>query len=160
MIGVTVFVLTFLYLCDICVAPRHHLSSSSAGCGDRGGAAITGLDIKAGAGHIGAGAVVVLLCCCVVARVTDALLLCVVAAAATTGLYSAGDITLLLPRCPAAASQHQHRTGSCVCCELPGPHSQHQARQEADLTKHFTLCVAGRQHGPKLPSCPIFHGKI
>ena len=151
--------LTFLYLCDICVAPRHHLSSSSAGCGDRVGAAITGLDIKAGAGHIGAG--VVLLWCCVVARVTDALLLCVVAAAATTGLYSAGDITLLLPRCPAAASQLQHRTGSCVCCELPGPHhshSQHQARQEADLTKHFTLPSVWRvaSTGPSCPAAPYF----
>ena len=157
MIGVTVFVLTFLYLCDICVAPRHHLSSSSAGCGDRVGAAITGLDIKAGVGHIGAGAVVVvccwrglLLCCCVLWPLLPPL-----------------DCTLLvISRCccraaqlPPASTSTEPVPVSAASC-LARTHSQHQARQEADLTKHFTLCVAGRQHGPKLPSCPIFHGKI
>ena len=147
MIGVTVFVLTFLYLCDICVAPVTTSPHPLPGAVTEAAPPSRGWTSKLG--RVTLVLVLLLCCCCVVARVTDALLLCVVAAAATTGLYSAGDITLLLPRCPAAASQHQHRTGSCVCCELPGPHqhSQHQARQEADLTKHFTLCVAGRQHG-------------
>ena len=114
-IGVTVFVLTFLYLCDFCVAPVTTSPHPPPGAVTE--AAPPSRCWPSDLGWVTLVLVLVLLC----GGEGDGLLLCVVAAAATTGLYSAGDITLLLPRCPAAASQHQHRTGSCVCCAAAWP---------------------------------------